>query len=55
MMNENAISNVLIDVDFIEGELQSTGRQHLCVVFNELRSVRWMCTAQFTQDLTSIC
>ncbi len=39
MLNENAISNVLNDIDFIEDELKRLGRQHICVVFNELRSV----------------
>ncbi|KAF8917838.1 exocyst complex component, sec15 subunit [Mucidula mucida] len=38
MLNENAISNVLNDIDFIEDELKRLGRQHICVVFNELRS-----------------
>lgn len=39
MMNENAISNVLIDVDFLEEELRRIDRGHLCTVFVELRSV----------------
>ncbi|KAK0191169.1 rsec15 [Armillaria mellea] len=38
MMNENAISNLLIDVDFIEEELRRIGRQHLTSAFVELRS-----------------
>ncbi|CAK5275482.1 unnamed protein product [Mycena citricolor] len=38
MMNENAISNILIDVDFLEEELRRIGRGHLCVAFVELRS-----------------
>ncbi|KAK0468138.1 rsec15 [Desarmillaria tabescens] len=38
MMNENAISNLLIDVDFIEEELRRIGRQHLSSAFVELRS-----------------
>ncbi|KAJ7590888.1 rsec15 [Mycena floridula] len=37
-MNENAISNVLIDVDFLEDELKRIGRSHLSTVFLELRS-----------------
>ena len=40
MMNENAISNILIDVDFIEEELKRIGRPHLSSVFAELRLVR---------------
>lgn len=37
MMNENAISNILIDVDFLEDELKRIGRPHLTLVFAELR------------------
>ncbi|KAF8076584.1 rsec15 [Lyophyllum atratum] len=37
MMNENAISNILIDVDFLEEELRRIGRSHLSTVFVELR------------------
>ncbi|KAF5388055.1 hypothetical protein D9615_000563 [Tricholomella constricta] len=37
MMNENAISNILIDVDFLEEELKRIGRSHLSSVFVELR------------------
>ena len=39
MMNENAISNILIDVDFLEEELKRIGRPHLTSVFAELRLV----------------
>lgn len=39
MMNENAISNILIDVDFLEEELKRIGRSHLATAFNELRLV----------------
>jgi hypothetical protein len=39
MMNENAISNILIDVDFLEDELKRIGRSHLITVFTELRLV----------------
>ncbi|KAJ7682603.1 rsec15 [Mycena polygramma] len=38
MMNENAISNILIDVDFLEEELRRIGRGHLSTVFIELRT-----------------
>ena len=39
MMNENAISNILIDVDFLEDEFKRNGRPELCTVFAELRMV----------------
>jgi exocyst complex component 6 len=39
MMNENAISNVLIDVDFLEDAFKRIGRPHLTSVFVELRLV----------------
>lgn len=38
-MNENAISNILVDVDFIEDELKRINRGHLTSVFTEIRSV----------------
>lgn len=38
MINENAISNLLIDVDYLEGALKRIGRSHLTTVFIELRS-----------------
>lgn len=40
MMNENAISNILLDVEFLEQEFKRYGRQELCSLFSELRSVR---------------
>lgn len=39
MMNENAISNILTDVDFLEDELKRIQRPHLASVFTELRLV----------------
>ncbi|KAF7301857.1 Rsec15 protein [Mycena indigotica] len=39
MMNENAITNILIDVDFLEEELRRIGRGHLSGVFVELRTM----------------
>ncbi|KAG6869345.1 hypothetical protein C0993_000098 [Termitomyces sp. T159_Od127] len=36
-MNENAISNILVDVDFLDEELKRIGRSHLSSVFVELR------------------
>ncbi|KAG1752614.1 exocyst complex subunit Sec15-like-domain-containing protein [Suillus paluster] len=38
-MNENAISNILVDTDFLEGEFARIGRGHLNSVFAELRSM----------------
>ncbi|KAF9453043.1 exocyst complex component, sec15 subunit [Macrolepiota fuliginosa MF-IS2] len=38
MINENAISNILIDVDYLEDALKRIGRSHLVSVFMELRS-----------------
>jgi hypothetical protein len=40
MLNENALSNVLIDVDFIDDELKRINRAHLSSSFAELRGVR---------------
>jgi hypothetical protein len=40
MMNENAISNILIDIDFLEDILKQIGRSHLASVFAELRQVK---------------
>lgn len=39
MMNENAISNLLVDCDFLENEFGRIGRPHLSSAFNELRLV----------------
>jgi hypothetical protein len=39
VINENAVSNVLVDVDFLEDELKRIGRAHLTTAFVELRSV----------------
>jgi hypothetical protein len=38
-MNEVAISNVLVDIDFLEAEFTRIGRGHLNSVFAELHSV----------------
>ena len=40
MINENALSNILVDVDFLEEEFKRNGRGHLNSAFNELRTVR---------------
>jgi len=37
-LNENAISNILVDVDFLGDELKRIGRPHLTSCFTELRS-----------------
>jgi len=37
MLNENAISNVLVDVDFLEDQFNAIGRGHLNEAFAELR------------------
>lgn len=39
MMNENAIANLLLDVDFLDEELKRNGHSH-SAAFSELRSVR---------------
>lgn len=39
MMNENAISNILVDVDFLEDEFKKNGRPQLMAAFAELRAV----------------
>lgn len=43
MMNENAICNILIDVDFLEDILKQIGRPHFASVFTELRQVMFLC------------
>ena len=40
MMNENAICNILMDVDFLEDEFKRAGRPQLMTAFTELRAVR---------------
>lgn len=48
MMNENAITNLLVDCDFLETEFRRIGRPQLCSAFNELRAVsnmRLVCIA----------
>ncbi|KAJ3554408.1 hypothetical protein NM688_g3127 [Phlebia brevispora] len=39
MMNENAISNILVDVDFLEDEFKKNGRPQLMTAFAELRAI----------------
>ena len=40
MMNENAMANVLVDVDFLEEQFRGAGRAGLVTLFSELRAVR---------------
>lgn len=39
-MNENAVANILADVDFLAGEFTRIGRPHVVDVFSEIRAVR---------------
>ncbi|EMD40837.1 hypothetical protein CERSUDRAFT_111421 [Gelatoporia subvermispora B] len=50
MVNENAISNVLVDVDFLEEEFKRNGRGHLNAAFNELRTVVTIVMQDLVQD-----
>ena len=40
MLNEFAIHNILVDVDFLEDEFKQAGRPQLMSAFAELRAVR---------------
>ena len=40
MMNENAIANILQDVDFLGDEFRKNGRPELMSAFAELRAVK---------------
>ncbi|THH11729.1 hypothetical protein EW145_g467 [Phellinidium pouzarii] len=37
MLNENALSNIFVDVDFLEAEFKRIGREHVNAAFTELR------------------
>jgi len=37
-INENAIANILVDLDFLEEQFRSAGRVNLSLLFSELRS-----------------
>ncbi|KZT29334.1 exocyst complex subunit Sec15-like protein [Neolentinus lepideus HHB14362 ss-1] len=50
MINENAISNILVDVDFLEEELKGIGRAHLANAFVELRSTTSIILSDAVQD-----
>ncbi|KAG2077239.1 exocyst complex subunit Sec15-like protein [Suillus decipiens] len=49
-MNENAISNVLVDTEFLEQELTRIGRGHLSSVFAELHSMASVILNDAVQD-----
>jgi hypothetical protein len=40
MMNENAIANILVDLDFLDEQFRGVGRANLVSLFTELRAVR---------------
>ncbi|TFK55453.1 rsec15 [Heliocybe sulcata] len=50
MINENAISNILVDVDFLEEELKGIGRGHSTSAFAELRSTTSITLSDTVQD-----
>ncbi|KZW03721.1 exocyst complex component, sec15 subunit [Exidia glandulosa HHB12029] len=39
MINENALSNIMVDIDFIESELRRNGRAHIVSAFDEIRTM----------------
>ena len=46
-MNENGLVNLLVDVDFIDGQLRDIGRGHLSNAFKELKAVSNKYTAVY--------
>jgi exocyst complex component 6 len=50
MMNENAISNLLVDCDFLETEFRRIGRPHLSSAFNELRATTGIVLSDTVQE-----
>ncbi|KAF5390532.1 hypothetical protein D9757_002620 [Collybiopsis confluens] len=50
MMNENAISNLLVDCDFLETEFQRIGRPHLSSAFTELRATTGIVLSDTIQE-----
>ncbi|KAE9410140.1 exocyst complex component, sec15 subunit [Gymnopus androsaceus JB14] len=50
MMNENAISNLLVDCEFLETEFKRIGRPHLCAAFDELRATTGIVISDTVQD-----
>jgi len=49
-MNEDAISNLLVDIDFLEGEFTRIGKGHLNSVFAELHSMVSIVLKDTVQD-----
>ncbi|EGO02172.1 hypothetical protein SERLA73DRAFT_177975 [Serpula lacrymans var. lacrymans S7.3] len=49
-INENAISNILVDVDFLDGEFKRIKRPHLIIVFSELRTMTAIVLNDKVQD-----
>jgi hypothetical protein len=47
-MNEDAISNMLVDINFLEAEFTRIGRGHLNSVFAEFRAVNTSPPSCFT-------
>lgn len=54
-MNENAIFNILVDVDFLDDEFKRIGRPHLTSVFTELRTVSLWGDYCIYFPLTALC
>ena len=57
-MNENAMANVLVDVDFLEEQFRGAGRADLISLFSELRAVRFLSpslSVDFLKPLTPPC
>ncbi|KAH8106033.1 rsec15 [Cristinia sonorae] len=50
MINENAISNILLDVDFLDEEFKRNGRSELSSSFVELRTMTTIVTSDTIQD-----
>ena len=46
-INEDALSNLLVDVDFLESEFRKIGHGHLNAAFQELRTVRRLVSRTF--------
>ena len=54
ILNENALSNIFVDVDFLEAEFKRIGREHVNVAFAELRQVPIILHHSYPSLLTSI-
>ena len=51
-INDNAISNVVVDIDFLEGEFKRIDRPHLTSAFKELRTV-CLCTLVLLDSISN--